>query len=158
VGYPPIELRNQCSADRAHLHQACDGLGLFRETAVTSVMVIGSARDVQGHQRLKELHLAPGWHPVPYVPDIDIENEEGEDEDEDSSEEASEVEGGDNKPNGELEEEQEQEWDITGHWEIKCPCMAGCLGRYAPYTLETFSNQHRVRADIWRFRFRARGI
>lgn len=41
VGYPPIELKNQCSADRAHLHQACDGLGLFYETAVTSVMAIG---------------------------------------------------------------------------------------------------------------------
>jgi hypothetical protein len=25
VGYPPIELKNRCSADRAHLHQACDG-------------------------------------------------------------------------------------------------------------------------------------
>jgi hypothetical protein len=41
VGYPPIELKNQCSADRAHLHQACDGLGLFYETAVTSNMAIG---------------------------------------------------------------------------------------------------------------------
>jgi hypothetical protein len=41
VGYPPIELKNQCSADRAHLHQACDGSGLFYETAVTSNMAIG---------------------------------------------------------------------------------------------------------------------
>jgi hypothetical protein len=140
------------------------GFGLFHETAGVSVMVTGSARDVQGQQRLKELNLAAGWHPVPYIPDIDIENEEGEDEDEDSSEEASEVEdenesdSGDNKPNGEPEEEQEQEWDITGHWEIKCPCMAGCFGRYAPYTLETFTSQHRVSADIWRFRFLTRGI
>jgi hypothetical protein len=164
VGHPPIELKNQCSADRAHLHQGCDGLGLFHETAVTSVMAIGSARDFQGQQRLKEFYLAAGWHPVPYVPDIDIENKEGEDEDENSRKEASEVEDenesddGDNKPSGEPEEEQEQEWDITGHREVKCPCMAGRFGRYAPYTLETFSSQHRVRVDIWRFRFRARGI
>jgi hypothetical protein len=79
VGYPPIELKSRSLADGAHLHQACDGLGLLHEAAVTTVMVIGSARNIQGQQRSKELDLAAGWPTVPYVPDIDNEHEEGED-------------------------------------------------------------------------------
>jgi hypothetical protein len=158
MGHPPVESKNLCPASRAHLHQACDDLGLFHETTVTSVMVIGSGKNTQGQQKLKELNRAAGWPPVPYVSGVDneVENEEEEEQSEEDSEveEGSTSSDGDSESSEGSEEEEEQEWDITGNWEIKCPHMAGCFGQYAPYTLEIFSSQHRVGQQVYgRFDF-----
>jgi hypothetical protein len=127
-------------------------LKLFHETTVTSVMVIGSGKNYQRQQRLTELNRAAGWPPVPLVPYVpDIDGEEEDEEDEDESEEASEVEDQDDGGSELItvaEEEGDQDWDITGRWEIKCPGMAGCFGQFAPYTVEIFSSQHRVGQQI----------
>lgn len=107
VGYPLVELKNLCSADRAHLHEACDHLRLSDETTVTSVMVIGSGKNKQGQQRVKDLNRAAGWPPAPYFPTIDNEDEEGEDADE--NEDSSEMEGEDENDNASGEEPKEEE-------------------------------------------------
>lgn len=155
----PLELERLGSSERCQLHEAAESLRLYHETTVTSVMVIGSGKNMQGQQRLKLLNRAAGWPPLPYQPDFD--NEEEEEESEDFSEEPSEAVDGnvnsdaDNESSENPEEEEdEQEWDITGSWEIKCPRMAGCFGQDAPYTLEIFSSQHRGGRQIYgRFDF-----
>jgi hypothetical protein len=160
AGWGPVELERLDSWERCQVHQAAESLRLYHETTVTSVMVIGSGKNMQGQQRLKELNRAAGWPPVPYVPDFD--NDEEQEEREEFSEDSEGADGnisseGDNdsceKPD---EEEDDQEWDITGSWEIKCPRMAGCFGQYAPYTLEIIVSQHRLGRQIYgRFDFGA---
>ena len=160
AGWGPVELERLGSSERCQLHEAAESLRLYHETTVTSVMVIGSGKTMQGQQRLKELNRASGWRPpVPYVPDFD--NDEEEEKSEEFSEEDSEgvdeninSEGDNDSSEEPDEEEDEQEWDITGSWEIERPGMAGCFGQYAPYTLEIFSSQHRLGRQIYgRFNF-----
>ena len=159
AGWGPVELERLSSWERCQMHQAAESLGLHHETTVSSVMVIGSGKNKQGQQRLKELNRAAGGRPIPNVPDFDSDEEEEESE-EFSEEDSEEADGSistdeDNQSSKEPdEEEDDQEWDITGSWEIKCPRMAGCFGQYAPYTLEIFVSQHRLGRQIYgRFDF-----
>jgi hypothetical protein len=161
AGWGPVELERLDSWERCQVHQAAESLRLYHETTVTSVMVIGSGKNMQGQHRLKELNRAAGWRPpVRYVPDFD--NDEEEEKSEFSEEDSEGVDEninseGDNDSSEEPdEEEDEEEWDITGSWEIECPDMAGCFGQYAPYTLEIFVSQHRLGRQIYgRFDFGA---
>jgi hypothetical protein len=139
TGDEPVALPNLGPADRAHLHQAASSLRLFHETTITDVLVLGSGRNTLGAQMVKELNRQAGWPPVPYTPP-NFGQQTGEDDEE-------------NEGNNE-------EWDVTGKWEVQCPKMAGCFGQYNPYTLSIYTSLHQTGREIYgRFDFGAyRGV
>lgn len=76
AGYPPIELPNMAAGSRCGLHQACGKPGLFHETSIGEVMVIGSGKNKLGEQRLAEINRFHGWTGESYVPHIDTDSDE----------------------------------------------------------------------------------
>lgn len=88
AGYPPFDLSHLIPADRAHLQNAADDLNLWYETTVTSVMVIGSSKNLLAFELHKGTNNTAGWPPERYSPHFESSDEDAGDNEADEDEEA----------------------------------------------------------------------
>ncbi|KAF4628938.1 hypothetical protein G7Y89_g9216 [Cudoniella acicularis] len=121
-GGPPVVLKNLGAGQRQKLHAAADYL--FHEASISGYLL-----NLQNLKRKR---------------DGTSDGEKGKGEDEEEEEE--EVQ---DKDSVKTEEgKSDDEWDITGEWELECPSMVNCFGQCSPYAMTIFKEDRRARREL----------